>query len=121
MFYQEELDLNTLRFGDIIQGSIGTVPVIEKPLSVDVIKGYKYEIKSYVYEFSVIMTPCCSIGYNTISLVPFKKITPEIIKNSNPDIFKDFTLLNRKIEKKKSFIQKYGINTLQMSKRKNMS
>lgn len=101
MFYQEEFDLENLRFGDVIQGFIGTVPVIENPLSDAFIKGYKYEIKSYIYEFSVIMTPCCSIGNNTISLAPLKKITPDITKNLNSDIIKDFIPLNRKIEYRK--------------------
>lgn len=102
MFYIDEPDLTRLRFGDVIQGFIGTVPVIENPLNPDVLQGYKYQIKFFIPEFSVIMTHCCSIGKGNLALAPLQKIHHKILLNRlNSEIYSDFTELNRKIETKK--------------------
>ncbi len=102
MFYIDEPDLTTLRFGDVVQGFIGTVPVIENLIDSDVLQGYKYQVKSFIPEFSVIMTHCCSIGKGNLSLAPLQKINHKIFLNRlNSEIYSDFTQLNRRIETKK--------------------
>lgn len=100
-FYEEEIDLTTLRFGDLLQGFIETVPHIENPLTDSFLKDYKYHIESLIPEFSVIMTPCCSIGENTISLAPLKRITSDLYRNLSNEVINNFTILNFEVESKK--------------------
>jgi len=105
MFYAEEIDMNTLRFGDVVQGYVGMVPYIENPINSNILRGYEYKIESYFPEFSVIMTPCCSIGKNTISLVPLNKITSDIYGRISTEVIKNFELLNSKIEPEKLYAE----------------
>lgn len=104
MFYTDNPNLNTLRFGDVVQGFIGAVPVIENPLNNKSLEGYKYQIKSFIPEYSIVMTHCCSIGRGTLALAPLRKIHHKILMNKlNSERYIDFTELNRKIEVKKIF------------------
>ena len=98
MFYEEKFDITNLRFGDVLQGFITTVPFIENPLNDSSLKNYKYRIESKIPEFSVVMTPCCSIGENTISLVPLQRITSDIYRNLSDDVLNDFAILNSEVK-----------------------
>lgn len=98
MFYAGNIDFTTLRLGDVLEGYIEAVPLIEEPLNGNILNGYKYDLKIHNPSFSVVMTPCCSIGKNTISLAPLLKITSDIFKDRNPKVIEDFTLLNYEIE-----------------------
>jgi len=101
MFYTDKPDFNNLRFGDVIQGFVGVIPVIEFPFTDKILEGYEYQIKSFISEFSVVMTHCCSIGKGNLTLAPLKKIHHKIdLFRLNSDIYNNFTVLNRKIEKK---------------------
>ncbi|MFX1374905.1 MAG: hypothetical protein ACFFA0_03755 [Promethearchaeota archaeon] len=100
MFYAETIDFTTLRLGDVLEGYIEAIPLIEEPLNDIIFKGYKYDLKIHNPSFSIVMTPCCSIGQNTISLAPLRKITSDIFKDRNSKVIEDFTLLNSEIETK---------------------
>ena len=101
MFYTDKPDFTNLRFGDVIQGFVGVIPIIETPFNDKILEGYEFQIKSFIPEFSVVMTHCCSIGKGNLALAPLKKIHHKIdILRLNSDIYNNFTALNRKIEKK---------------------
>lgn len=100
MFYTDSIDFTTLRLGDVLEGYIDAVPLIEETINGNTLKGYKYDIKIHNPLFSVVLTPCCSIGQSTISLAPLRKITSDIFKDRNQEVIRDFTLLNSEIETK---------------------
>jgi len=90
MFYEEDLD-RALRFGDVVRGYILTNAILEKP-------GWEAQLGDYtVYislpQFSVIMTPCCSIEDKTIILTPLIKVYPTFF--DNPYLVEDLTRANR--------------------------
>jgi len=117
MFYTEDIDLKTLRFGDVVQGFIEAVPIIREPLKDSILSGYKCDLKIHNPVFSVVMTPCCSIGQNTLSLAPLRKITSDIFKNRHQKIIEDPTLLNNKIKKKDLISPEIWTNRLSEEKR----
>lgn len=108
MFYLEEFDKETLRFGDVLQGYIHSELIIGEPYNEISINEYKYQIDTVFPKFSVVMTPCCSIGKNTISLAPLRKIDRNFFRH--PDVINDFTLLNREIEPQLTFPPEYWDN-----------
>ena len=111
MFYEERINANNLRFGDVVQGFIETIPHIENPLSNSVLKGYEYKVETRIPEFSVIITPCCSIKDNTVCLTPLERITSDIYRNLNEEIIKDFTILNTEVEQE-DIISSFNWNLL---------
>ena len=74
MFYTDKPDFNNLRFGDVIKGFVGVIPIIEIPFNETILKGYDFEIKTYIPEYSVVMTHCCSIGKGNLALAHYKKV-----------------------------------------------
>jgi len=97
MFYKEGND-NVLRFGDILKGYVLTTPNIVEPILTISNTGYNIEID--LPFFSVVITPCCSIGQKTISLTPLIKLPSAFFKN--PYLSEDFTRINREMEPKQS-------------------
>ena len=95
MFYQEEIQ-NILRFGDVLKGYISTHPKIKQPFSIKEFEGFNYNIDVDMPNYSVVLTPCCSIGEHTLSLTPLIELRSSIMKNSN--FVKDFTIINRPME-----------------------
>ena len=94
MFYAEETD-NYLRFGDVVRGYILPNTTIKEP-----ILSFKSESHNYTIDvempYSVVLTPCCSIGESTISLTPLIKVRSNFFKN--PYFAEDLTRINRKME-----------------------
>jgi len=117
MFYTKDINLKTLRFGDVVQGFIEAVPFIVEPLNNSILGGYKCDLEIHNPIFSVVMTPCCSIGGNTISLAPLRKITSDIFKDRHPKIIENPTLLNNKIKKKDLISPEIWNNPLYKEKR----
>jgi len=101
MFYQEEFTPNKLRFGDVIEGYVESLPQLQEPLLDSNRNNYLYNIESLFPTFSVIMTPCCNIERKIIALTPLFQIPPELFKN--PYFYDDFTILNEEIEPDKLF------------------
>ena len=87
-FYNETPD-KTLRFGDVISGFQIAVPQANDPCP---IKHNDWIIKVSRPSYAVVMTPCCSIENESVSLAPLFNIRPAFLKN---DFFKeDLTRIN---------------------------
>ena len=91
MFYAEETD-NYLRFGDVVRGYILPNTTIKEPFL-----PFKREFHNYTIDvempYSVVLTPCCSIGESMISLTPLIKVRGDFFKN--PYYAEDLTTINR--------------------------
>jgi hypothetical protein len=90
---------NVLRFGDVLKGYVFTAPNIVEPISNVSNTGCKIEI-DFPF-FSVVITPCCSIGQKTISLTPLIEIRNTFFRN--PHFSEDLTRINRKMEPQQGF------------------
>ena len=101
MFYKETFTENKLRFGDIIEGYVESIPRLEKPFFGSHQHNYSYKIKSFFPKFSSIITPCCNIEEKIIALTPLLKIPPELFRNEH--FRNDFTILNEEVEQDKLF------------------
>lgn len=99
MFYAEETD-NYLRFGDVVSGYILPNTTIKEP-----ILSFKSESHNYTIDvempYSVILTPCCSIGESTITLTPLIKVRKKFLKN--PYFAEDLTRINRMMEPQQAY------------------
>ena len=104
MFYenQERID-RLLRLGDVVRGYISPVTKIKQPfLSLENSVYHNYIVNFEVPLFSVVLTPCCSIGeQNMICLSPLVELKKDFFKN--PYFIEDFTRLNREIEPDKVY------------------
>jgi hypothetical protein len=90
VFYQDGLDA-ALRFGDVVRGYILTNAILDKP-------GWDTQVSDYTVnvslpQFSVVMTPCCSIEDRTITLTPLIKLNSAFF--DNPYLAEDLTRINR--------------------------
>ena len=96
MFYEKDIDNNALRFGDVLRGYIAVTPNIKSPILMksDLNKGYNIDINLPM--FSVIISPCCSIGDDIISLTPLIKMKNTFFKN--PHFTDDLTRINREMK-----------------------
>lgn len=90
MFYQQNID-KALRFGDVLRGYILAASNIEEP---SLNKSYKIDISLPAY--SVVLSPCCSIGEKTISLSPLIQLRGSFFDNTY--LAEDLTRINRKME-----------------------
>ncbi len=102
MFYQKEMD-QALRFGDVLRGYISTTPNIKEPFIKEPIwpapnEGYNIDIN--LPTFTVVLSPCCSIGKTFIALSPLIKLRKDFFKNLY--FAEDFTRINRKIHPQKT-------------------
>jgi len=90
MFYQDDLD-QALRFGDIVKGYILTNAILATPIWDT--EGCNYAVNVSLPQFSVVMTPCCSIEDKTIILTPLIQVYPTFF--DNPYLAEDLTRVNR--------------------------
>ena len=93
MFYEKEMD-KALRFGDVLRGYISTTPNIKEPMLATLNESYNININMPV--FSVVISPCCSIGDKLISLTPLIELRNTFF--NNPYFSDDLTRMNRKME-----------------------
>lgn len=87
---------NALRFGDVLRGYIATTPNIKEPILTQLTLNKGYNIDVNLPNFSVVLTPCCSIGHNTISLTPLIKVRNTFF--DNPYLVEDLTRINREMK-----------------------
>src|SRR5574341_24589 len=100
MFYQEKID-KALRFGDVVRGYISADTTIKQPILSTKSEFHNYKIDIELPIYSVVLTPCCSIGDQMISLTPLIMLYSDFFKN--PHFVEDFTIINREIEPEKLF------------------
>ena len=91
MSYYQDQPVDALRFGDVVRGFPLSAPHIERPGVTEPLREYRIDVSQP--EFSVIMTPCCSIKGQTILLTPLLKINP--LFYDNPYLEGDPLRLNR--------------------------
>lgn len=94
MFYEQKCD-NSLRFGDVIRGYININTTIKAPILDQKCLNEGYTLDIGLPEFCVVLTPCCSIGNETISLTPLIKVPKSFL--SNPYFAEDLTHINRRM------------------------
>jgi hypothetical protein len=98
MFYAEKTS-KALRFGDVLQGfDFSATPVIKEPSLEKPAK--KYSIAVDLPRYSVIMDPCCQIGYGMISLTPLVPVRASFF--DNPYLAEDLTRINRQMNPEQS-------------------
>lgn len=95
MFYSARKD-PFLRFGDVVKGYVSVPIMIKKPISRLTDMQTLGSITLEVPEFSVVVTPCCSIEDHMLCVTPLIKIRHDFFKNSH--FVEDFTIINREIE-----------------------
>lgn len=104
MFYEspDKID-KLLRLGDVVKGYISNTTRIKQPfLTFESSVYHNYSVNFEVPSFSVVLTPCCSIGeQNMLCLSPLIPLKSDFFKN--PHLVKDFTRINREIEPDKAF------------------
>ena len=98
-FYNETLD-KELRFGDVLRGFIFSTPAIHDPLirHLSEYGGYTIDINKPL--FSIVLTPCCSIGDKIITLSPLFRIRSGFFDNEY--LAEDLTNINREMEPEQS-------------------
>lgn len=94
LFYAESEA--SLRFGDVLKGFISVSPKIKEPFSGTFKHDYKIQVE--MPSFSVVMTPCCSIGENKISLAPLIPVRKSFYENKY--FAEDLTRINRVMERR---------------------
>ena len=100
MFYEGKPD-DVLRLGDVVRGYISANPNIKKPFLYSKSEGYDYKINVELPNYSVVLTPCCSIGEGMLSLTPLIRVVGKFLTN---EYFKeDLTRINRKMTTEQSF------------------
>jgi hypothetical protein len=90
MFY-ETPPSNALRFGDIVSGFALTAPDLKTPTPGSHPEDYRVTITYPRY--SVVLSPCCSIGASTLLLSPLIQVMRGWL--ANPYFVEDFTRINR--------------------------
>lgn len=104
MFYEspDKID-KLLRLGDVVKGYISNTTRIKQPfLTFESSVYHNYSVDFEVPSFSVVLTPCCSIGeQHMLCLSPLIQLKSDFFKN--PYLVEDFTRINREIEPDKAF------------------
>jgi hypothetical protein len=98
MFYENN-NAAALRFGDILKGFILVTPKIKEPFLN--IQNHQYNLNIEVPSFSVVLSPCCSIGEKKISLTPLIPVRKSFF--DNPYFDADLTRINRRMSPKDAF------------------
>jgi hypothetical protein len=96
MFYEQKID-KTLRFGDIITNIVEYTPIIDD-LHLNNTKSHLIAHKGNKYY--VVMSPCCSIENNLLTVTPLVTIMPSLMKNDF--LLQDFSRINRELQPQQS-------------------
>ena len=97
MFYTANPS-NALRFGDVVYGYVTATPTIKKPFAQGETEPYILTVNQPT--FSVVLSPCCSIGEKALLLAPLSPIRPGFYKN--PYFVEDLTRINRQMTPEQS-------------------
>jgi len=99
-YFYEAKPSGKLRFGDVIKGCISYTTSIDKINELDFNKNYKINVN--LTNYSVVLTPCCTIDNKDKLLVitPLTKVKNSFYKN--PYFFENLTNINRVMEPSKT-------------------
>lgn len=100
MQYYNNATSGVFRMGDIVRGFVLGAAKQKKPNP----NPRDYQVSLCNPDFSVILTPCCSIGYKTLALAPLLQIQPSWLEN--PFFEKDLTNINREMKPEEAVSQK---------------
>jgi hypothetical protein len=92
MFYRERDLSPALRLGDVLRGCVLGVTRFDKPLP----QHDAFAIDVATPPFVASLTPCCSVGDQTLLLAPLRKVNPNYFKN--PHFAEDLTRINRRMD-----------------------
>ena len=95
MFYETKME-PTVRFGDVVRGYISADITIKQPILFHEKDSFNYKIDIELPSYSVVLTPCCSIGDSVIALAPLVRIMGDFF--NNPYFREDLTNINREME-----------------------
>lgn len=95
MFYTDKPD-NALRFGDVLFGLPSVRSVLNETISTNNIN-ISFDVKANSY--AVVLTPCCSIKDNYITISPLLEIDPNFLKN--PYFVDDLCRINKLVPPEK--------------------
>jgi hypothetical protein len=98
MFYSNTLE-KSFRLGDILRGFINITPKIKEPFFDK--QNSDYSITIEYPEYSVVLSPCCSIGDKKICVTPLMQVRKSFY--SNPHFVEDLTRINRKMRPQDAF------------------
>lgn len=93
MFYANRPS-NALRFGDIVRGYVNATPRVDGPLAAGQYGPIELQVDQP--EYSVVLSPCCSISDKLLLLAPLSRVKGGFF--SNPYFAEDLTRINRKME-----------------------
>jgi hypothetical protein len=96
-FYQDSIDPN-FRFGDVLKGFVSSTPNLTEPLLTPSKPDYSIDVSMPLY--CIIISPCCSIADQIISLSPLVQVRSAFF--NNPFFAEDLTRINRLVPPDKS-------------------
>jgi len=96
-FYEISID-KSFRFGDVVNGFLAATPNISNPIHH--CDQLDFQIELLLPKFCVILSPCCSISDQVISLCPLIQVRNTFF--NNPYFEEDLTRINRIIPPEKS-------------------
>ena len=92
LFYQDKMDSN-FRFGDVLKGLVLSTPnLIDLPLASN---NTVFNLNISMPDYCVIVSPCCAIADQVLSLSPLIPVLNTFFKN--PYFEEDLTRINREI------------------------
>ena len=95
-FYAKRPD-PIFRFGDVLKGFVALSPNIDEPLTPE---KNDYSIQVSMPQYIAVVSPCCSIKDQVISLAPLIKVRNTFFKN--PYFVEDLTRINRLVSPENS-------------------
>lgn len=102
MFYEDQEKSDFLRLGDVVKGFVSAVPEMNEPFTDKKFVNYKVTVE--LPKLLVVLTPCCSIGDEKISVVPLEEVGLRSNLFELPYLKGDMTRINRKMEAKNAII-----------------
>lgn len=102
MFYEDHRKSGFLRLGDVVKGFISAVPEMDEPFTDKKFVNYKVTVE--LPKLLVVLTPCCSIGDEKVSVVPLEAVGLRSSLFEVPYLHGDMTRINRIMEPKNAIL-----------------
>jgi hypothetical protein len=96
--FYEDTNEYSFRFGDVLKGFVSSTPNLDNPPMTS--ENMDYTISIAMPKYCAIISPCCSIADQVISLSPLVYVRPSFF--NNPYFAEDLTRINRPMPAEKS-------------------